>query len=728
MSSQFKPNIRVELPLKQHGISVHAVSDIRWIRWRPSALDVDLMIDGDAHVWIHSIRPKDAHVKEYNTDTELAHALPIVQIRLLGEGSTYGTSERLVFSATPQRLSYVSHTEWQDGHSHFLKIEMHDKTADIAVQTQFGVFFNVPVLRSTVFVKNEGRHNVFLQAVASLSLGYLNRGHDEWWKEYEVWFANSTNFREAQWKAFEPGDLGMDYVGASDFHKPGTRASIVKSNLGTFSTCGSLPMGALSRKDGKQCYMWQIEHSGSWRWELGNILHGLYVIAGGPNDQDHQWTKKLEPGEEFESVSTALAVISGKTEDAFDAFTRYRRGIRRRHADNQTLPVVFNDYMNCLDGDPNEQKVLALIQPARRLGAEYFCIDAGWYADVDDWWDCVGEWKPSRVRFPRGLNFVLDTIKDAGMKPGLWMEPEVIGIKSPVAAALPDGAFFQRLGRRVVEQSRYHLDFRHTAVTTRLNNIIDGLVNDLGVQYFKFDANIDVTHGTDFNASSPGDGMLEHRRAYMAWINRLYDRFPDLVIESCSSGGQRLDYHTLATHSIQSTSDQTNPVIYSAISANILTALTPEQSASWALPAPEYDDDTIALCMVNSLMGRLYISGRIDLLTDSQLQLVIEASDVYKSIRADIPNSVPFWPIGLHAWHQDWLVLGLKTVSAMYLAVWRRGGLDSFSFQLLEAQEHANFSALYPKRLITVLKWHAAKKQLSVTIPTFPSARLISVA
>ncbi|EME87190.1 glycoside hydrolase family 36 protein [Pseudocercospora fijiensis CIRAD86] len=260
--------------------------------------------------------------------------------------------------------------------------------------------------------------------------------------------------------------------------------------------------------------------------------------------------------------------------------------------------------MNCLDGDPNEEKVLALIEPAIRSGAEYFCIDAGWYADVDDWWDSVGEWKPSRVRFPRGLEFVLDSIRDARMKPGLWMEPEVVGVKSPVAVALPDGAFFQRLGRRVVEQSRYHLDFRHTAVTTRLDKIIDGLITGLGVQYFKFDANVDVTQGTDCNASSPGDGMFEHRRAYMAWVNGIYDRFPDLVIESCSSGGQRLDYHTLATHSIQSTSDQTDPVIYAAISANILTALTPEQSASWALPQPEYHDDLIALCMVNSLMGK----------------------------------------------------------------------------------------------------------------------------
>lgn len=189
-----------------------------------------------------------------------------------------------------------------------------------------------------------------------------------------------------------------------------------------------------------------------------------------------------------------------------------------------------------------------------------------------------------------------------------------MGINSPVANELPPEAFFQRRGIRVVEQSRYQLDFRHSAVNSRLNAIVDELITQYGVGYFKLDYNIDVTHGTDVGASSPGDGMLEHRRAYMSWINSIYDRHPQVVLETCSSGAQRLDYEMLATHSIQSTSDQQDPVLYAGISAAVPTAVTPEQSASWSYPQPEYSDDLNTYCVLNSLMGRVHLSGRIDLL------------------------------------------------------------------------------------------------------------------
>lgn len=587
------------------------------------------------------------------------------------------------------------------------------------------------VLRSTVFISNKSTAQDFeLQTALSLSLGYLNRGVEKWWEDYEVGIANSSNFREAQWKMFSLPDLGMDWVGAkSDFSQPGTRASVVKSNLGTFSTSGSLPMGALVRKDSKQSFVWQIEHSGAWRWELGNILHGLYLLGGGPTDQDHQWTRHIKPGDTFESVSTAVAVVEGGIEEAFGALTQYRRCIRRKHLDNSSLPIIFNDFMNCLEGDPDEEKVTSLIEPARKCGAEYFVVDAGWYAEGKEWWDSVGEWKPSMSRFPHGLKVVLDKIRQAGMIPGLWLEVEVMGINCPAAHELPDDAFFQRQGIRVTEQSRYQLDFRHESVTARLDGIIDLLVNEYGVGYFKFDYNIDVTQGTDVNASSPGDGMLQHRRAYMAWVNRIYDRFPKLVLESCASGAQRLDYHMLATHSIQSTSDQTDPVLYAAISAGVPTAVTPEQSASWAYPQPEYSDDLNALCVINSIMGRVHLSGRIDLLNKSQIDLVSRGITAYKNMRHHIKDAVPFWPLGLPVWRSDWVVLGLRNGPHHYLAVWRCGGTHTSCNLPLENLKECQVAVkvLYPdlSEFETGLSWSPESGSLTVSIPVVPSARLL---
>lgn len=101
--------------------------------------------------------------------------------------------------------------------------------------------------------------------------------------------------------------------------------------------------------------------------------------------------------------------------------------------------------------DPTNEKILALVDPVVETGAEYFVIDAEWYANDSGWWE------PSQKRFPMGFKRLL------GLSPGLWIEPKVIGVRSIVANQLPNEAFFQRNGHRIVEKGRYRLDYRHPA-------------------------------------------------------------------------------------------------------------------------------------------------------------------------------------------------------------------------------------------------------------------------
>jgi alpha-galactosidase len=207
-----------------------------------------------------------------------------------------------------------------------------------------------------------------------------------------------------------------------------------------------------------------------------------------------------------------------------------------------------------------------------------------------------------------------------------------------------------------------------------MDKVIDSFVLDYGVGYFKFDYNIEVIQGTDANSFSPGDGQLGHNRAYLDWVNKLFDRHPDLVIESCSSGAQRMDYALLAVHSLQSTSDQQDPVRYASIAAAAPTAVTPEQSATWAYPQPGWDDEKNAMTVVNSLLGRVHLSGRLDLLSPEQLELISSGMKVYKSIRSGLKTGLPFWPLGLPTWHDDWVALGIATTARdNYLSVLRRG-------------------------------------------------------
>jgi len=339
----------------------------------------------------------------------------------------------------------------------------------------------------------------------------------------------------------------------------------------------------------------------------------------------------------------------------------------------------------------------------------------------------VGLWEPSKSRFPKGFKSLLGKIRAKGLIPGVWVEPEVIGVRSVVANQLPPDAFFQENGQRIVEKGRYQLDYRHPEVIKRMDKVIDNLVLNYGVGYFKFDYNIEVIQGTDANSFSPGDGQLGHNRAYLAWVGRLYDRHPDLVVESCSSGAQRMDYALLAVHSLQSTSDQQDPVRYAAIAAAAPTAVTPEQSATWAYPQPGWSDEKNALTVVNSLLGRVHLSGRLDLLSPHQLELVASGMKVYKKIRADLKTGVPFWPLGLPAWHDEWVALGVATVRGdRYLSIWRRGGSDSTTLPIpaLKGRQDIHVDLLYPEKFEADARWDSANGALSVRLPSVVCARL----
>lgn len=122
------------------------------------------------------------------------------------------------------------------------------------------------------------------------------------------------------------------------------------------------------------------------------------------------------------------------------------------------------------------------------------------------------------------------------MIPGVWLEIEVMGIKCPLADQKPEDWYFIRHGKKVSDRSRYQLDFRNPAVREHAAGVIDRLVRDYHVGYIKMDYNIEPGVGTQIGADSFGEGLLGHERAYLGWLDGIFEKYPDLVIENCSSG------------------------------------------------------------------------------------------------------------------------------------------------------------------------------------------------
>jgi alpha-galactosidase len=463
-------------------------------------------------------------------------------------------------------------------------------------------------------------------------------------------------------------------------------------SVGSWSSERYLPMAMAENTKLGLTWFWQIEHNGSWYWEISNVsardnnADDVYAYLGGPDDLHSAAWKSLQPGKTYETVPVAVGCVRGGFGEAVEALTHYRRvACEKPRTENLRCPVIFNDYMNCLWGDPTDAKELPLIAAAAKTGCEYFVIDAGWYADLhEDWSQTLGSWQASATRFPRGLKYVLDQVRQAGMIPGLWLEPEVAGPKS-LLAHKPDNWFFVRHGKRVLKNSRLLLDFRNPEVRAYLDQVMARLIDDYGVGYIKMDYNVDSLQGTELIADSFGQGLLEHNRAHLKWLNSVLDRYPELVIENCGSGGGRMDYAMLSRFQLQSMTDQEDYLRLPAILVGASAAVLPEQLAIWSYPLANADADQASFNMVTAMMCRIHQSGRLDSLSSRASTHVAEGIRIYKEyLRKHIPAAVPFYPLGMSD-VTDFrmpIALGMRSPQQTLLAVWRIDGPETTKIPL----------------------------------------------
>lgn len=651
-------------------------TDSQLIHWGHGRLSLVIDVSPKSPPSLVRLAPQDVH--DAAMQSYPSHHQPLTEILIAGEGHTW-SGTRSIGSAVGRRLRYTSHEEVDDGEWRRLHVHLADQESGLKVEIQFRTIDGLPAFQTYTQVTNQSSSPVVLHGLSSFTASsFLPPAADL--GDVDVTWARSDWLAESRWRTEPVREAGLADLDM-ELHRHRSRGCFAVIGSGSWSTNGALPTGMLRHRPSGQAWAWQIEHNGAWRWEIGESIDGIYVSTSGPTDSDHQWRHVLDPGGSFTSVPVGVAVADTGLDGIAAALTAYRRRIVREHPDRRALPVVFNDYMNTLMGNPTNEALEPLIDAAGDAGAEYFCIDAGWHDDTlgADWARAMGAWEPSTTRFAKGLSALIERIRSVGMVPGLWLEPEAVGLASPIVHQLPDEAFFQRSGHRQIEDGRYHLDLRHPAVVEHLDGTIDRLVADFGIGYFKFDYNVDAGPGTDVKSAAPGDGLLGHNRALLAWLDGLLDRHPGLVIENCGSGALRMDYAMLSRLQLQSTSDQQNPVLYPPIAGAAPMSVLPEQAANWAYPQPDMSAEEIAFCLVTGMAGRLYLSGHLDKMRPEQRRLVADGVAASKAIRHEIAQSVPFWPLGLPGWTDNWVSLGFRPAAGYdagpaYLAIWRRAG------------------------------------------------------
>ncbi|MBK7820530.1 MAG: alpha-galactosidase [Tessaracoccus sp.] len=423
---------------------------------------------------------------------------PLVEVLLLGEGRAANQTRGLTRTGGGQALRYAGHHLADDGAD-----IVWQRSTDGALAAETRIVVRDRSLAFQTTLTNTGAVPLIVESVTS---GVLPIPYSM--KDTDVVTGRSSWCAENRWRTETLEDAGLVDCGSARMAVPGS-ATIARVGRSTWTTDGPLPVGGLEDRMTGDGLAWQVAGGGPWRWELDSTEPGRFLLAGsGATHVDHAWSVTLHPGD---NVTTPELIVASSP-DGWDGAIRELTRHRRDDAAARTTPLgrtalVFNDYMNTLMADPTDEKLLPLIAAAADAGAEVFCIDAGWYDDSGDWWPSVGEWLPSTTRFGTvGLQGVLDAIRDRGMVPGLWLEPEVVGVRSPLVDELPPSAFLRRLGRPIVEHTRYFLDLRSAEARAHLDAAFDRLVA-MGVGFFKLDYNVTPGLGADSGGREPGGGL-----------------------------------------------------------------------------------------------------------------------------------------------------------------------------------------------------------------------------
>ena len=611
---------------------------------------------------------------------------PFAEVQVAGRNEDNHLGAKQVCLSETPHLRYVSHTLSEEA----LTVVQADELVQVTVYLQ--AYADSAAIRARTEVKNISEEPLTVTSLSSFVLPRIcSAGETE---RTHLWRFLQSHHGECQPRRQSLSALGLYPVTFAGQQR------IAMANIGSWSTKEALPQGIVEGADG--CIMFQIESNNSWYYEIGDCGGTCYLYLGGANEPFGDWCKPLQPGESYTSVPVALCT-AGNAESAIRDMTKYRRCIAGRCAADEGLPVIFNEYMHLSWDSPSEENTRRCALAAAEAGAEYYVIDCGWHDEVpgSEVYPYVGKWKESKARFPGGLRKTTDYIRSLGMKPGLWIEPEVVGYKcGEMLAYYGEDCFFRRHGKKVCVQGRYFLDFRAEKVRAYLTETVRRMVEEYGAEYIKTDYNQDAGVGTEQAAASFGEGLELCAKAYLGWVDEMRARFPQVLFETCASGGLRMDHETLQHFSIVSTSDQTDYKKYPYIAGNILSAALPEQAAVWSYPvgsdtapngvfAPTREwveenitEEQVVMNMVNALLGRMHLASRIGLLSAEKFALVQEGVAYYKTLSKAKKEALPVFPLGFTSFGEKQVAAGFEAQGKVYLAVWNLGGENTLRLPL----------------------------------------------
>lgn len=513
-------------------------------------------------------------------------------------------------------LKYVRHETAPEANGAILtKVFLKDPQYPFEVTLYYKAYQNDDVIEQWSSIRHTEKKAVTLHKYASANLYipaqnyYLTHFHGDWASEM-----NPSEVRLTE---------GIKVLDS----KLGTRADLFQPP--SFLVALNQP----AEEDKGEVLAGTLAWSGNYQLAFEvDPLHNLRIIPG-INPYASVYT--LAPNTEFTTPAFIYTYSTTGTGGASRSLHRWARKYRIPQGEGNRLTLLNNWEATYFDF--NEEKLSALFKDADKLGVDLFLLDDGWFGKKyprNNDHTSLGDWQENPKKLPHGLGYLVKDAESAGVKFGIWLEPEMVSPKSELYEKHPDWVIKQPNRAEYYFRNQLVLDLTNPKVQDFVYGVVDDLMTkNPTVSYIKWDCNAVIYNAYSATLADQSHLYVDYVRGLYQVLDRLRAKYPTLPMMLCSGGGGRVDYGALRYFTEFWPSDNTDGLErvfiqwnYSYFFPSIATC---NHVTDWGKQPIKFRTDV-------AMMGKIGYDIVVSKLTEPELQFSQEALKTYDRIKNTI--------------------------------------------------------------------------------------------
>ncbi|MGM9536618.1 MAG: alpha-galactosidase [Intestinibacter sp.] len=402
-----------------------------------------------------------------------------------------------------------------------LLVTLYDNVIDAKLILSYSIYEELAVITRSAYIENCGSQKLVLNQAMSMSLDLPD-------KDYEMLELTGAWSRERHIK-----NRKLEHGIQSIYSLRGCSSN-------NFNPFIALKRENCNEYDG-EVLGFSFVYSGNFLAQVEVDTYNVSRVTMGIHPHCFQWN--LNQGDAFQTPEVVMVYSDNGLNAMSQTYHKlYQKRLARGMYRDCARPILINNWEGTYF-DFNEEKILEIAKTAKELGIELFVLDDGWFGKRNNDLAGLGDWYPNLEKLPNGISGLSKKINELGMKFGLWFEPEMVNKDSDLYRTHPEWALETPFRHSSHGRNQYILDFSNPDVVDYIYQSMAKVISESNISYIKWDMNrcMSEVYSSVHDAQDQGKVMHEYILGVYHLYEMLTSRFPEILFESCASGGARFD-------------------------------------------------------------------------------------------------------------------------------------------------------------------------------------------